>query len=106
MRCSMQTMLNCVQSERDKVKGICQHPWAGMHVRIHRHQRPIPGGKLPASNQWRVATSNNGSGRITFVKGLVIPKAKPDSLKQQLLHPSLKLADPVLDPGRGNSAVH
>lgn len=27
---------------------------------------------------------------------LVVPKAKPHSLKQQLLHPSLKLANPAL----------
>lgn len=37
---------------------------------------------------------------------LLIPRAKHLFLKQQLLHPSLKLANPAFDPGRENSAVH
>lgn len=41
----------CAFRERDKVKDICHPPWAAMHVWTHRHQRPIPGGKLAASNQ-------------------------------------------------------
>ena len=31
----------CVPLEKDKVKHICQHPQAGMHVWTHRHQRPV-----------------------------------------------------------------
>lgn len=37
---------------------------------------------------------------------LLIPRAKHLFLKQQLLHPSLELANPALDPGRENPAVH
>lgn len=50
--------------------------------------------------QWQLITMVY-SQRITFVTRLVIPKAKPYSLQQQLLHPSVKLANPALDPGRG-----
>lgn len=44
--------------------------------------------------------------RISFATGLGTPKAKSHLLRQQLLHPRLKLANPALDLGRGNSAVH
>lgn len=37
---------------------------------------------------------------------LLIPQAKHLFLKQQLLHPSLELANPALDPGKENPAVH
>lgn len=36
---------------RDKVECICQHPWAGTYVWTHRHQGPVPGGKLAASHR-------------------------------------------------------
>lgn len=59
MKCFMQTTLNWVHLEtKSKVSAsiLGQECMCG-------HQRPIPGGKLPASNQGRVATSNNGSSR-------------------------------------------
>lgn len=44
----------CVPLEKDKVKHICQHPQAGMHVWTHRHQRPVSG-ETPA---WKNQGSN------------------------------------------------
>lgn len=80
-KCFMLKMYQvCLQ--RAKVQSICQHPWRGMHVLTHRHQKPIPGGKLTASNQERTTTSNNGSGRGSLLPlQLLLPKAKPLSMK-------------------------
>lgn len=50
----------------ERQSSICQRPWTGTHVWTHWHQRPIPGGKLTASDQKR--TSNNGP-----VRGSALP---------------------------------